>query len=236
MKTILHKSETRGHADHGWLNTYHSFSFAEYQNPERMGFGLLRVLNDDYVAPGMGFGKHPHANMEIVSIPLSGDLEHQDSLGNKAVIREGDIQVMSAGTGVYHSEYNKNKDKGVQFLQIWIFPKEQGVAPRYDQQSLNSLRKENQFYQILSPNPEDEGVWIHQHAWFSMGEFETGKKEVYRLNKPENGVYLFLLEGALKLNSIEMSKRDGLAISETTDFEIEAMSNCKVLLMEVPMQ
>lgn len=236
MKTILHKSETRGRADHGWLKSYHSFSFSEYQNPERMGFGLLRVLNDDCVSAGMGFGKHPHSNMEIISIPLSGDLEHQDSLGNKAIIREGDIQVMSAGTGVFHSEYNSNKDRAVHFLQIWIFPNKQQVASRYDQQSLSALRRENQFYQILSPFSKDQGVWIYQNAWFSMGEFENGKTGKYILNKPENGVYLFLLEGSLKINNILMERRDGLGISETSDFEIKAMSDCKILVMEVPMR
>src|SRR5210317_195033 len=171
MNTVLHKANTRGIANHGWLNSHHSFSFANYYNPERMHFGVLRVLNDDVVAPGKGFGTHPHDNMEIVSIPLEGDLEHKDSMGNSATIKQGDVQVMSAGTGVFHSEFNKNEDSEVKFLQIWIFPREKNVEPRYDQVSLRDIEKKNQFYQVLSPNKDDKGVWIHQDAWFNLGNF-----------------------------------------------------------------
>ncbi|MBT6568949.1 MAG: pirin family protein, partial [Flavobacteriales bacterium] len=166
MKTQLYKSETRGQADHGWLQSHHSFSFGSYYDPERMNFGALRVLNDDTVAPGMGFSTHPHRDMEIISIPLEGDLEHQDSMGNKSVIQSGDVQVLSAGTGISHSEYNKNKDIPVKFLQIWVVPNQKGVAPRYDQITLNVTERKNKLQQILSPFPEDEGVWIHQNAWF----------------------------------------------------------------------
>lgn len=160
MKTILHTADSRGYADHGWLQSYHSFSFASYYNPERMHFGLLRVLNDDTLAAGRGFGAHPHDNMEIISIPLEGDLEHKDSMGNVARIRNGEIQVMSAGTGIKHSEYNGNTDQEVKFLQIWIFPRDKGVEPRYDQISLDDIRKENEFYQVLSPSKDDQASWM----------------------------------------------------------------------------
>ena len=173
MKTVLHKADTRGHANHGWLDTHHSFSFANYHNPERMHFGVLRVLNDDRVAEGRGFGTHPHDNMEIISIPLEGDLEHKDSMGNVAVIKEGDVQVLSAGTGISHSEYNMNQDSEVKFLQIWVFPNKKQVEPRYDQISVRDIEKENQLYQILSPSMDDQGVWIHQNAWFSLGKLLT---------------------------------------------------------------
>ncbi|HRN44153.1 MAG TPA: pirin family protein, partial [Flavobacterium sp.] len=172
--SVLHKANTRGHANHGWLESHHTFSFANYHNPDRMNFGALRVLNDDRVNQGMGFGEHPHDNMEIISIPLEGDLEHQDSMGNTTVIKQGDIQVMSAGTGLYHSEYNKNKDQLVKFLQIWVYPNKKNVTPRYDQITLDLNDRHNKLQQILSPNPEDEGVWIHQDAWFHIGKFDNG--------------------------------------------------------------
>jgi redox-sensitive bicupin YhaK (pirin superfamily) len=162
MKTVYHKADSRGHADHGWLNSYHTFSFANYQNSERSNFGVLRVLNDDTVSQGMGFGTHPHRDMEIISIPLEGDLEHKDSMGTTAVIKKGEIQVMSAGTGIMHSEYNKNKDEAVKFLQIWIFPREVNVEPRYDQIDITKDEKINGFQQILSPDKNDAGVWIHR--------------------------------------------------------------------------
>ena len=181
MKSVLHLANTRGHANHGWLDSHHSFSFANYYNPERMNFGVLRVLNDDRVDPGQGFGMHPHDNMEIISIPLEGDLEHKDSMGNTAMIKQGDIQVMSAGTGIRHSEYNKNKDKQVKFLQIWVFPNKKNVTPRYDQINLPGMEVKNEFHQILSPRPDDAGVWIHQNAWFSMGNFDKKTKLSYTL-------------------------------------------------------
>ncbi len=173
-KHIIHKADTRGNANFGWLNSYHTFSFGHYFEPSRTHFGALRVLNDDTVAAGMGFGTHPHDNMEIISIPLEGDLEHQDSMGNKTVIKHGDVQVMSAGTGVSHSEYNKNQDKQVKFLQIWVFPNKRNVTPRYDQITLHETDRRNKFQQILSPNANDEGIWIHQDAWFHLGKFDEG--------------------------------------------------------------
>ena len=235
MKTVLHKSNTRGHANHGWLNSHHTFSFANYYNPERMHFGILRVLNDDVVAPGKGFGTHPHDNMEIISIPLHGDLEHKDSMGNKVVIKEGDIQAMSAGTGVFHSEYNKNSDKEVKFLQIWLFPREKNIKPRYDQISMQNVARKNEFYQVLSPNADDAGVWIHQDAWFHMADFDSGTVQNYKVKKPGNGVYMFVLEGAAEVEGQLLSARDGYGLWDTDQFEIKATENARILLMDVPM-
>lgn len=235
MKTVLHKAETRGHADHGWLNSHHSFSFANYYNPERIHFGALRVLNDDVVAPGMGFGTHPHENMEIISIPLYGDLEHKDSMGTSAVIREGDVQVMSAGTGISHSEYNKNSDKEVRFLQIWLFPNKRDVSPRYDQISLSKLKKSNAFYQILSPNSSDRGVWVHQDAWFHLGDFDRETEIAYSLKKEGNGVYFFVLEGTASIAVTNLKKRDALGVWETDRIEIKTGKSTQILVLEVPM-
>ncbi|MDP4240926.1 MAG: pirin family protein [Bacteroidota bacterium] len=236
MKTILHKAETRGHANHGWLDTHHTFSFANYYNPERVHFGALRVLNDDRVAAGEGFGTHPHDNMEIVSIPLFGDLEHKDSMGNHGVITTGEIQVMSAGTGIFHSEFNKNKDKETQFLQIWIVPDKKNVTPRYDQISIADIAKPNELSQILSPNPNDQGVWIHQQAWFHLGELSEGWKGSYPLKNKKDGVYFFVIEGDVSVAGQSLNRRDGLGVSETEEIEIEAHSDAKLLVMEVPMQ
>lgn len=235
MKTVYHKANTRGHANHGWLDSHHTFSFASYQNPERMHFGVLRVLNDDQVAAGQGFGTHPHDNMEIISIPLEGDLEHKDSMGNVATIKEGDVQVMSAGTGIYHSEYNKNKDKEVKFLQIWVFPNKRNVEPRYDQISIRDIEKKNSFYQVLSPNADDQGVWIQQDAWFHLGKFDSGASDSYSLKLKDNGVYVFVLEGEVEIDGQKLEKRDGYGIWETNSFELKSLSDSRVLLMEVPM-
>lgn len=236
MGTVIHRANSRGHANHGWLDTHHTFSFANYHNPERMHFGVLRVLNDDKVSPAKGFSTHPHHNMEIVSIPLEGDLEHKDSMGNVSVIKEGDVQVMSAGTGIFHSEYNKNKDKDVRFLQIWVFPREKEVEPRYDQISIREVEKQNEFYQILSPNPDDQGVWVHQDAWFSLGRFDAGKGDTYSVKRTENGVYLFVLEGDIMVNGEELSARDGMGIWDTPEIKVDAKTPARVLLMDVPLQ
>ncbi len=235
MKTVYHKANTRGHANHGWLDSHHTFSFASYQNPERMHFGVLRVLNDDQVAAGQGFGTHPHDNMEIISIPLEGDLEHKDSMGNVATIKEGDVQVMSAGTGIYHSEYNKNQDKEVKFLQIWVFPNKRNVEPRYDQISIRDIEKKNSFYQVLSPKADDQGVWIHQDAWFHLGRFDANASDIYTLKLKDNGVYVFVLEGEVEINGQKLEKRDGYGIWETESFELKSLTDSRVLLMEVPM-
>lgn len=236
MKTILHKAATRGHANHGWLNSYHTFSFSGYYDPARIHFGALRVLNDDTVAAGMGFGTHPHDNMEIISIPLSGDLKHRDSMGNEAIIKQGDIQVMSAGTGISHSEMNANRDKEVKFLQIWVFPNQKNVQPRYDQLAMDESKMKNNFLQVLSPDKNDEGVWIHQNAWFSMGLIEKGNTINYVLKDKNNGVYAFVIEGAVSVNDEVLEKRDGLGITETDAFTVTATDNAKVLLMEVPIK
>lgn len=235
MNSVLHKAKTRGHANHGWLNSYHSFSFANYHNPDRMNFGVLRVLNDDQVSKGMGFGAHPHDNMEIISIPLQGDLEHKDNMGNTTVIKSGDVQVMSAGTGIQHSEYNKSKEEEVRFLQIWLFPKQRDVKPRYDQVSIQTTKKENEFYQILSPNQDDAGVWIHQDAWFHMGDFGETKKGNYELKRAGNGVYAFVLEGNIEIEGQQLNKRDGFGVWNTQSIAYTVDKNSKVLLMEVPM-
>lgn len=234
--TVLHKADTRGKANHGWLNSHHSFSFANYYNPERMNFGVLRVLNDDVVSAGMGFGSHPHNNMEIISIPLEGDLEHKDSMGTSAVIKQGDIQVMSAGTGILHSEYNANKDREVKFLQIWVMPNEKGVEPRYDQITLNLEDRKNKLQQVLSPNADDDGVWIHQNAWFNMTSLEEGRSLNYPLNDTtNNGVYAFVIEGNVTINGQPLEKRDGFGLLDVKSLDIKADSNTELLLMEVPM-
>ena len=235
MKKILHKSETRGDANHGWLHSKHTFSFANYYDPQRMNFGVLRVLNDDKVSGGMGFGTHPHQNMEIISIPLSGDLEHQDSMGNTTVIKEGDIQVMSAGTGVQHSEYNKNKDEEVRFLQIWVIPHTQNVEPRYDQITLKKEDRKNKLQQVLSPNKEDAGVWIHQDAWFNMVDLDADKAVTYDFNLASNGLYLFVLEGSVEVAGEKLERRDGLGIFDTQSITLKASEQASVLLMEVPL-
>lgn len=233
--TVLHKAATRGHANHGWLQSYHTFSFANYYNPERVQFGMLRVLNDDTVAPGMGFGTHGHDNMEIISIPLSGDLEHKDSMGTTAVIKEGEIQVMSAGTGILHSEYNRNKDQQVKFLQIWVLPNKRDVTPRYDQIDIGQNLSPNTFSQILSPNPDDQGVWIHQDAWFHLGTFDTETQTSYELKKAGNGVYAFMLEGSAQIEDQSLEKRDGLGLWNTDAIQVKAQAGSRILLMEVPM-
>lgn len=234
--TILHRAASRGDANHGWLHSRHTFSFANYYNPERMHFGVLRVLNDDWVAPAQGFPTHPHDNMEIISIPLSGDLEHKDSMGNVSVIRHGDIQVMSAGTGIRHSEYNKNADKEVKFLQIWVFPNQRNVTPRYDQITLDLKDRHNRFQQILSPSPDDDGVWIYQDAWFHLGEFDKGISKSYALHKKGNGVYAFILKGDVTIEGQDLHERDGFGIWDVASIQLRANSDhAEVLLMEVPM-
>lgn len=233
--SVLHLSNTRGDANHGWLHSKHSFSFANYYNPERMNFGALRVLNDDIVDGGMGFGSHPHENMEIISIPLQGDLEHKDSMGNTTVIKNGDIQIMSAGTGVTHSEYNKNSTEKVSFLQIWIIPNKKNITPRYDQITLDPKARENTFQQIVSPIADDEGVWIQQDAWLHIGKFDASKKETYTVKKEGNGVYIFVLKGKVKINDQELNTRDALGLWDTSTINMEMLEKSDLLLIEVPM-
>lgn len=236
MKTILHKANSRGHANHGWLDSWHSFSFAGYYDPQRIHFGALRVLNDDTVAGGMGFGTHPHDNMEIISIPTYGDLEHQDSMGNKQVIRQGDVQVMSAGTGIQHSEKNRNPDQEVKFFQIWVFPDKRNVEPRYDQHSFTDAEKHNTLLTVVSPiGTTDGGVQIHQDAWFSLGNLDKDFTINYPLKDTRNGVYAFVIEGDVTINGQSLNRRDGLGITGAEQLTIKADSQAYLLLMEVPM-
>ncbi len=234
--TVLHKADTRGHADHGWLNAYHSFSFASWYNPDRIQFGMLRVLNDDTVAAGMGFGTHPHDNMEIITIPLEGDLAHKDSMGNAATIKTGDVQVMSAGTGIQHSEFNPNADQHTKLFQIWVFPKYRNVEPRYQQITLDTTEQKNNFAQILSPNPDDAGVWIHQDAWFHLADFEAGFEKTYELKKEGNGLYVFVISGTITVDGQELETRDGLGITDFKTLDFKATTDAKFLLMEIPMK
>ncbi|MEI8202845.1 MAG: pirin family protein [Bacteroidota bacterium] len=234
--TILHTAASRGKADHGWLISRHTFSFADYYDPHRINFGALRVLNDDIIEAGMGFDTHPHKNMEIISIPLEGDLEHRDSMQNITVIKKGDIQVMSAGTGIKHSEYNHNNDKHCKFLQIWVLPNQQNVTPRYDQITLDPDDYHNCFQQIVSPNNNDEGVWIHQNAWFHLAEFDKDFTANYTFKDPQNGLYIFVISGTIKVDEQILAQRDGFGIWNTNKVEIQAINNAEFLLMEVPMQ
>lgn len=235
MNTVLHKANSRGHANHGWLDTNHTFSFAHYYDPTRTHFGKLRVLNDDFVDGGMGFGTHPHDNMEIISIPLAGDLEHKDSMGNVAVIRQNDVQIMSAGTGIYHSEYNKNKDTKVNFLQIWVFPKQRDITPRYDQITFKPEDRVNKLQQIVSPSKTDDGVWINQDAWFHLGNLKKGFTTDYSIKQKGNGVYAFVIEGEVTINGQKLNKRDGYGVWDTDKISIVADGDAEVLLMDVPM-
>lgn len=236
MKSILHKANTRGHVNFGWLDSHHTFSFGNYFNPERMNFGVLRVLNDDVVSGGGGFPTHPHDNMEIISIPLKGDLAHKDSMGNVQVIREGDVQIMSAGTGVRHSEYNHSQTDAVNFLQIWVIPKERHIQPRYAQQSFPAENRQNRFETVVSNRTEANGaVWINQDATFSLGSLEAGFELTHRLSAPNHGLYVFVLEGELQVGSETLHKRDGLGLWELDEVNFKALSQAEVLLMEVAM-
>ena len=235
MKTIYHAADSRGDADHGWLKSKHTFSFANYHNPEHMGFGALRVINDDFVIAGQGFGKHSHRDMEIISIPLSGKLGHGDNIGNNGIIETGEIQVMSAGTGITHSEMNGDDNEAVKFLQIWVIPNKMNVEPRYQQVRMDDILKPNEFNQVLSPNSDDAGVWIHQDAWFSMGDFDNGVTQSYELKNPNNGVYIFVISGKVVVNGNTLDTRDGLGVWDTKSFTMDVIEDAKVLLMEVPM-
>ncbi len=237
MKTVVHKADTRGFANHGWLKSHHSFSFAGYYNPERLNFGLLRVLNDDQVAPGRGFGEHPHDNMEIVSIPLAGTLAHTDSEGNAHPIKTNDVQIMSAGTGLTHSEFNHSRSEPVHFLQIWVFPKERNIKPRYDQKTFDPEKRQNQWQLVVSPDKDNpETLWINQDAYFALGRLSDGEKLSYKLHSQQQGVYLFVLEGAIEIAGQRLGKRDAIGISETESLELKAREDSELLLIEVPMQ
>jgi len=234
MKTIIHKAESRGHADFGWLNSKHTFSFGQYYDPERIHFGMLRVLNDDIVQGGAGFPTHPHENMEIVSIPLSGALAHKDSTGNEKVINTGEVQIMSAGSGLTHSEYNASKDDEVNFLQIWVFPKEKNIKPRYDQKIFSDSDRINQLQTVVSPDDAD-ALWINQNSWFSLANLDGGNSLDYSLHDPENGVYLFVIDGEVEIGETTLSKRDAIGIHETQKINLVSNQDAKLLFIEVPM-
>ena len=236
MKTVFHSAEKRGFANHGWLKSHHSFSFANYYNPEMMNFGTIRVLNYDFVEGGMGFGKHPHQNMEIITIPLDGDLKHEDNMVNSGIIKNSDIQVMSAGSGIMHSEQNASLKNPVKFLQIWIVPNKMNVSPRYDQMDISENRLKNEFQQILSPSPEDQGVWIHQDAWINYACFDAEVQKKYNVHRPENGAYIFVLNGKIKIGEQILSKRDAMGIWDTTDFGIETIEDAKFIVLDIPME
>lgn len=234
MKTILHKAADRGHANHGWLDSYHSFSFAGYYDPAKMNFGALRVLNDDTVAPGYGFGKHPHDNMEIVSIPLSGDLHHQDSTGRDKIIKEGDVQIMSAGSGIAHSEKNANHNKEVKFLQLWVFPKLKNIEPRYEQKTFEVEGRKNQWQTVVAPD-DATALWINQEARFTLGNLDQDLDIDYTLHQPGNGVYVFLIDGSITIDGHQLAKRDAIGVWEADQFKIKATTDAQLLLIEVPM-
>jgi redox-sensitive bicupin YhaK (pirin superfamily) len=235
MKSIFHPHHQRGHANHGWLNSHHSFSFANYYDPSKMHFGALRVLNDDEVAPGMGFGTHPHDNMEIISIPLEGTLAHKDSMGNASNIESGEIQIMSAGTGIQHSEFNASKTHAVKFLQIWIFPNVKDAIPRYEQQRIPS-NEGGSLVQIASPSPEDQGIWMHQNAWLHLGSFMNGGTFSYTMKGKNHGVYAFVLKGSFEMEGLSLGQRDAAGFWETTEITATACSDeSQILLLEVPM-
>lgn len=234
MKTILHAADRRGHVSFGWLNSHHSFSFGNYYDPAKTHFGMLRVLNDDVITGGSGFGTHPHDNMEIVSIPLYGAIEHKDSTGTNEVINQNDVQIMSAGTGIKHSEYNHFKDQETNFLQIWVIPKKRNITPRYDQKTFMPEERINQLQTVVAPD-DDEAVWINQDAWFSLGNFKSGFSATYNIRKESNGVYVFVIDGNVTVNGQSLFKRDAFGIWDTKALDITAHTDAEILLIDVPM-
>ncbi len=236
MKKTIHPANERGHNDIGWLKANFSFSFGPYYNPSRVHFGALRVLNDDVITGGTGFGTHPHDNMEIITIPISGALEHRDSMGNTGVITAGEVQVMSAGTGIQHSEYNHSKTEEANTLQIWLFPKEMNIEPRYDQKSFIEDLKPNQFTTLVSPVKRGEALWINQDAIFSMGDFERGQKVKYEVQIPGNGAYIFVIDGEVVVEGTQLNKRDALGVEDISSFTLETLKQSRILIMEVPMR
>ena len=235
MRVVVDKAQSRGYANHGWLKTHHTFSFANYYNPERVHFGMLRVLNDDFVAPGEGFDMHPHKNMEVISIPLKGYLRHGDSIKNSEVITPGDIQVMSAGTGIVHSEFNDSGNEQLEFLQIWVFPREENTKPHYASYDVRPVTSEkNKLSLIIAPDGSTPAS-INQDAWFSLGNLDAGQVKEYKLHSENNGVYLFVIDGEVEVSNTILSKRDGAGFWETESITIEVLKHAKVLLIEVPM-
>ena len=235
MNSVFHKAESRGHADYGWLDTHHTFSFANYYDPQRVHFGMLRVLNDDRVGGGGGFDRHPHDNMEIVTVVLEGELEHKDNMGNILPIRPDEVQVMSAGKGIFHSEYNRSPDIPLQFLQIWVFPDQKNIAPRYDQRAFDPVKRVNQWQVLVSPD-DPASLMIHQQAWFSritLGESQTAG---YTLREGHHGAYIFIIDGKTEISGFILEKRDGLGISEVGFFSLTAIEKSEILVIEIPMR
>jgi hypothetical protein len=235
MKITYHADTSRGLAEHGWLISRHTFSFADYYDPERVNFGVLRVLNDDIVKPSMGFGTHPHENMEIVSIPLYGSLRHQDNMGNKHIISTGEVQIMSAGTGITHSEHNNSSFEDVNFLQIWVLPKEKNIKPRYDQKFFDVNKSRNRFQLLVSPQESDETVWINQDAWFSRASIQAGHKIVYEKMGNDHGVYFLIIEGETIIDGNTVYRRDGLGLEGNETHIVTAKTETQVLAIEVPL-
>lgn len=235
MKKIIYPSNMRGEANHGWLHAKHSFSFANYYDPKKMNFGALRVLNDDIVAPGMGFGTHPHNNMEIITIPLSGSLEHKDSMGHSTIIHSGEIQVMSAGSGITHSEFNASKSEEINLFQLWIFPNKQNVEPRYDQFKMDSERMKNNFLQLVSPNQSEDGTWINQEAWIHIAKLDEKTTLTYQLKNPLNGVYIIVIYGEIEIKDEILKSKDAIGIWETESISCKSLSKSKLLVVEIPM-
>lgn len=236
MKKIIYLSSSRGNADYGWLKTHYSFSFSNYYNPERIHFGMLRVLNDDTIAAGKGFGEHPHDNMEIVTIPIEGSLAHKDSMGNSSVIKNGEVQIMSAGTGIFHSEFNASTIEQTRLFQIWVFPKEKNIQPRYDQKLFSIEERKNNFQTVVAPDKKNGALWINQDAFLSLGNFEKGRVEEYSIKYSGNGAFVFVIEGEIEIDGTKLERRDAMGISETEKISLKTNSNVEVLIIEVPMK
>lgn len=237
MKKILHPAATRGTADYGWLKANYSFSFSNFYDPNRLGFGKLRVLNDDFIAPAMGFSKHPHANMEIVTIPQTGALRHKDSMGFSEVIQSGEIQIMSAGSGVEHSEVNASTTQPISLFQIWVIPETQNVEPRYAQEKIAPLLVENELTTIVYPKEKaiNTELYVHQQAYFNMGDFTEDTKTTYTLHNQNHGAYIFVISGTVFVDSEKLTDRDAIGVWETESIELDIKKNSRILLIEVPM-
>lgn len=235
FKSVIHRAKTRGYFNHGWLKTYHTFSFAEYYDKSRIHFGMLRVINDDVIAPGKGFGTHPHDNMEIITLPLSGSLAHRDSMGHEEVISENEVQVMSAGSGLTHSEYNASDTEEVGLLQIWVFPKEYDIEPCYDQKIFDPFLMKNTILTVVSPEKDENVLWINQDAYFSFSELDAGISIEYKIKRNKNGVYIFVIDGTISVEDETLGSRDGMGLEGIDSVKIKAESGSKILFIEVPM-
>lgn len=235
MKTTYYPNQTRGAANYGWLQANYSFSFANFYDANREQFGKLRVLNDDIIAPNKGFGTHPHSNMEIVSIPLSGALAHKDSLGHESIINTGDVQVMSAGSGIKHSEYNPSKNEATNLLQIWLFPNKPNVTPRYDQKSFDFNDEDNTFMTIVAPENSNENcLWIHQDAYFSIATISATNSLTYKLKNENNLAYIFVIKGTVVIENQSLKSKDALGVSEANNIIVNAPENSRILVIETP--